>query len=268
MRKYFSLFFKLVVLSSLISIISFSCINQKNVTYFNNLGDSAYISLDSLKAPQQVIQVNDVLELRIGGENEKTVQYISGYLGGAGGGASAGGAAGGGAGGMQLVVDVNGNVDLPKAGKIKVAGLTRDEARDTIKNAYSEYLQDPIVNLTLSTFKFTILGEVRTPGLYSSLNERINIFEAIAMAGDMTQYAKKNDVKIIRQDAFGKREVITINFNDKSILNSPYYYINRYDVIYVQPVSVKILGDNTSRTTTIIGTISTILALFILLFKK
>jgi polysaccharide biosynthesis/export protein len=267
MRKYLADFFKFLIFCLFISMISFSCIQQKSITYFNNLPDSAYIPLSPITAPQQTIQVNDILQMNIGGENEKTAQYISGYLGGSGsGGATTGGVSAGG-GGMQLTVDVNGDIDLPKAGKIKVAGLTRQEAKDTITAAYSQYLQDPIITLTLSPFKFAVLGEVKAPGYYTSATERLNVFEAVALAGDMTQFAKRNTVKIIRQDVTGKREVITLDFTDKSILNSPYYYINRYDIIYVETGKQKLLGDNSGRTTAVIGTISTLIAIIVLIFK-
>ncbi len=248
-------------------LILSSCVNQKKATYFNNLPDSSYIPLAVLTAPQQPIQINDILYIRIGGESEKTVQYINQYLVG-GNGAAIGVSPGVGGGGLQFTVDINGNIDLPKVGKIKVLGLTKDQAKDTIKTAYSEYLQDPIISLDLSPFKFAVLGEVKAPGYYSVQNERINIFEAMALAGDMTEYAKKNDVKIIRQAADGTREIIGLNFNDKSILNSPYYYLNRYDIIFVEPLKVKLINDNTGRTSAVIAAVSSVLALVFVIFKK
>ena len=151
-----------------------SCVNQKKATYFNNLPDSSYIPLSVLNAPQQPIQINDILYIRVGGESEKTVQYINQYLvggSGAGIGSSTGVSGSGVGGGLESIVDVNGSIDLPKVGKIKVSGLTRDQAKDTIRAAYLEYLQDPIISLDLSPFKFAVLGEVRAPGYYSAQND-------------------------------------------------------------------------------------------------
>jgi len=238
-----------------------ACINTKNVTYFNNLSDSLQIQLAKIQPPQQLIQVNDILTVRVGGENEKSVAYINQFFGGA-----AGSAAGAG-GGLQSTVDVNGNIELPKIGKIKVEGLTRDAAKDTIRAAYAEYLKDPIVNITFGDFRYTILGEVRSPGYYATANEKLNVFEAIAQAGDMTQYAKKSDVKIIRE-VNGARKVISLNFNDKTILNSPEYYIHRYDVIYVEPQKQRYFSDNFSRTTAILGALTSLTALLIIFFRK
>jgi len=244
------------------SIFFGSCINTKTITYFNNLPDSLRIRLDSLVPPQQYIQVNDVLELKIGGENEKTVQYLNLYSG-----VGAGAAAGSTGGGQQYQVDLDGNLDLPKLGKIKVKGFSKDQLRDTLYRMYGEYLKEPLISVKFSTFKFSVLGEVRGPGNYSLTAEKVNLFEALAQAGEMTQYARRDNVKIIR-DIGGKREIISIDFNDKTILNSPNYYLNRYDILYVEPYSSKQFYENLGKTATVVGTISGILALLFVLIKK
>ena len=239
-----------------------ACINTKNVTYFNNLPDSLQIQLAKIQPPQQLIQVNDVLTIRVGGENEKSVAYINQFFGGVAGSGTTGNVAG-----LQSTVDINGYIELPKIGKIKVEGLTRDAARNIICAAYGEYLKDPIVSVIFSNFKYTILGEVRAPGYYTTLNEKLNVFEAIAQAGDMTPYAKKDNVKLIRE-VNGERKIIRLNFNDKSILNSNDYYIQRYDVLYVEPKSQRFFSDNFSRTTTILSAATSLAALLIIILRK
>ncbi len=236
-----------------------ACINTKNVTYFNNLPDSLQIQLLKLKPPPQLIQVNDILTVTIGGENEKSVAYINQFFGGS--------TAGTGGGGLQSVVDISGTIELPKIGRLRVEGLTRDSAREIIRTAYAAYLKDPIVNVTFGNFRYTILGEVRSPGYYATPNEKLNVFEAIAQAGDMTPYAKKDNVKIIRE-VNGDRRVISLNVNDKAILNSPDYYIQRYDVIYVEPQKQRYFSDNFSRSTAILGAVSSLAALLIIVLRK
>ena len=248
---WFTAFFIAMVSSS-------SCINSKSITYFNNLPDSGKIPLKTIIAPQQIIQVNDVLNVRVGGENAETVEYINQYFGSA---ASASG------GGLQSTVDVDGNIELPKIGKIKIIGFTRDQARDAITKAYEEILKSPIISVKFNNFRFSVLGEVLKPGTFNISNERVNVFEAIAEAGDMTQYSRRNNVKIIR-DSSGQREVISLDFNDKSILSSPYYYLNRYDIIYVESSNIKSLTDNVSRTAAYVGTVSGLIALIFVIFKK
>jgi polysaccharide export outer membrane protein len=239
-----------------------ACINTKNVTYFNNLPDSLQIQLAKIQPPQQLIQVNDVLTIRVGGENEKSVAYINQFFGGVVSSGTTGVIAG-----LQSTVDINGYIELPKIGKIKVEGLTRDAARDIIHTAYAEYLKDPIVSVIFGNFKYTILGEVRAPGYYTTLNEKLNVFEAIAQAGDMTPYAKKDNVKLIRE-VNGDRKIISLNFNDKGILNSNDYYIQRYDVIYVEPKSQRFFSDNFNRTTTILSAATSLTTLLIIILRK
>jgi polysaccharide export outer membrane protein len=236
-----------------------ACINTKSVTYFNNLPDSLQLQLATIKPPQQLIQVNDMLTVKVGGENEKSVAYINQFFGDA-----AGGGAGG---GLQNTVDINGYIELPKIGKMKVEGLTRDAAKENIRAAYAEYLKDPIVNVTFGNFRYTILGEVRTPGYYATPNEKLNVLEAIAQAGDMTPFAKKDNVRIIRE-VNGERKVVSLNFNDKALLNSPDYYIQRYDVIYVEPQKQRYFSDNFSRTTAILGAATSVTALLIVIFRR
>src|SRR6266487_4587205 len=227
-----------------------SCISTKKVTYFNNLPDSSKIQLGKLQPPPFIVQVNDVLDIKIGGENEKTVQYINQYFTG-------------GTSGMQATVDIDGNIELPKIGKIKVAGLSKEAVRDTIANAYKEYLLDPIVSVTFGNFPFTVLGEVKGPGNFKVTSEKVSICEALAQAGDLTQYAKWDNVKIIRE-INGERQVISVNMNDKKILNSPDYYLNRYDLIYVESKSLKITTENIQRTTTYLGILSSLMAVLII----
>jgi polysaccharide export outer membrane protein len=222
--------------------------------YFNNLPDSATIHLDNLQPPPFVVQVNDILQINIGGENEKTVQYITQYFTG-------------GTGGMQAVVDIDGNIELPKIGKIKVAGLSKEAVKDTITNAYKEYLVNPIVSVKFGNFRFSVMGEVGAPGNFEVTDEKVNIFEAVTRAGDLTQYAVRDNVKIIRE-INGKREIIAVNLNDKKILNSPNFYLNRYDIIYVESKSIKQTTQNLQRTLTYIGAVTSVLALFVLILKR
>ncbi|HEY6976269.1 MAG TPA: polysaccharide biosynthesis/export family protein [Chitinophagaceae bacterium] len=244
----------LLIYSCVILVIfSTSCISTKSATYFNNLPDSAKIQLEELQPPPFAVQVNDVLEIAIGGENEKTVQYISQYFTG-------------GTSGMQAIVDIDGNIELPKIGKIKVAGLSKEAVRDIIAQAYKEYLVDPLVSVKFGNFPFSVMGEVKSPGNFNVQSERVNIFQAIGQAGDLTQYAIRDDIKIIRE-VNGQRKVMSLNMNDKSILNSPDYYINRYDIIYVEAKGVKLTTENVQRTLTYVGAVSSVLAFVVVLLR-
>ena len=168
---------------------------------------------------------------------------------------------------QQYLVDLDGNLDLPKLGKIKAKGFSKDQLRDTLVRLFAVYLKEPIVTIKFSNFKFSVMGEVRGPGNYTVTAEKVSLFEALSQAGEMTEYSRRDNVKIIR-DIGGKREIISVNFNDKSILNSPNYYLNRYDILYVEPYRSKQFYENIGKTATIVGTISGILALLFVLIKK
>jgi len=168
-----------------IVLFSSSCVSNKNVVYFNNLPDTVKIKLDKLPLPPKTVQVNDVLEITVGGENEKTVQYIQTYFTGQPV--------------IKVIVDIDGNIELPKIGKVHAAGLSKEGVRDAVTNAYKEYLVDPIVQVKLSNFHFTVLGEVRTPGIYDIDAEKVTIFEAVGHVGELSYYQKRQKIKIIRE---------------------------------------------------------------------
>ncbi len=233
-----------------------SCISTKSVTYFNNLPDTTRILLEQLQAPPQLIQISDQLQIKIGGESEKTVAYITSHFTGDDK-----------AGALEAVVDLEGNIELPQIGKLKVAGLSKEAAKDTITNAYREFLINPVVMVKFGEFRYAVLGEVVSQGTKAVNAEKVNILEAIAQGGGLTQYARYDDVKIIR-DVNGKREIITVNLNEKNILNSPDYYLHTNDVVYVAPSNVKQVTNNFQRNIVYITSMTGILSILILLFKK
>jgi len=239
----------------LISLLFQSCISNKQLSYFNNLPDSSNIQLQKLVSPQINVQPNDILDIRIGGASEKTIQYLSQYVGGASGAT------------LTTTVDAQGEIELPLVGKLKVEGLSKDQVRDTIKKSYEPYVKDPIVLVKFGNFKFYALGEFNRPGNISVEGERVNVLEAMALAGDMTQFAIRDNVKIIR-DSNGHREVISLNFSDQSILNSPYYYLKRNDIIYARARGIKAVSSNFQRNAALIGSVTSLLAIILVFIRN
>jgi polysaccharide export outer membrane protein len=103
----------------------------------------------------------------------------------------------------------------------------------------------------MSNYKISVLGEVNKPGMFTVSNEKINILEALAQAGDLTIYGVRDKVKLIRENASGKKEIIRINLNDAEIINSPYYYLQQNDIVYVEPNKVKARNSTVGQTTTL-----------------
>lgn len=135
------------------------------------------------------------------------------------------------------LVDSNGNIEFPTLGLIHVAGLTKQQVADDIKSAiYPKYIKiQPSVDIRLMNFKVTVLGQVGAPGVITSNNERMNLFEAIAKAGDLEIRGDRENVLLLRTNADGTREVHRLNLHDRNILLSPYYNLQQNDFIYVTP---------------------------------
>jgi len=228
-----------------------SCKPPQNIPYFQDFGDTAkpeVIRTVPFKSP--IIQTDDILSITIqtidndvtnllnsnGSVNNTNAAMpvastttgtnapsVNGYL-----------------------VSKDGDVELPFVGKIHVAGLTTSEARDLLTKEVNKYFNDAIVTVRYANFKITVLGEVERPASYVVPNEKINIFDALGMAGDMTIYAQKENVLLMR-DTLNDKKLIRLNLNNKNIVGSPYFYIQANDVIYVEPNKYKIASTDAYR---------------------
>ncbi len=139
---------------------------------------------------------------------------------------------------QNYVVDVDGNINFPILGKIKVGGLTKKQVEDLIHNAiYPSYSKEnPIVTMRFLNYNVTVLGEVNKPGTYSSETARMTIFDAIAAAGDLTIYGKRDKVLVHRVDEKGQQHVYSINLQDRNLLlNNEVFYLQQNDMVYVEP---------------------------------
>lgn len=142
---------------------------------------------------------------------------------------------------QTTTIDEEGCVEMPLIGKILVKNLTVEEAKDKLQKAVNTYINGSTLVVKLANFNLTLLGEVTRPGNYKIYQTRINLFEAVAMAGNMTSFAKKDEVKIIRQTDNGS-EIITVDMGKADILSSPYYYLKPNDIVYVEPLKIKQWG--------------------------
>ena len=135
-------------------------------------------------------------------------------------------------------IGVDGTVLLPVIGKIEVAGLTIDEARNKIRETVAEYLETPTVDIKLLTFQVTVIGEVEQEGTFFVYNPKLSLLDAIGRAGGLTDYGDPTKVKIVRNNG-GLLEVVYVNILEEDILASPYYYLRPDDVIAVAGVPGK-----------------------------
>jgi polysaccharide export outer membrane protein len=170
------------------------------------------------------------------------------------------------------LVNSEGDIDFPVLGKLHVGGLTKAEIEKMVKTCLKSYIkEDPIVTVRLANFKISVIGEVNEPGSYNVTNEKVNIFEALALAHDMTVYGVRDNVHVIREDAVGHKEVATLDLSKADIMKSPYYYLQQNDVVIVTPNKAKATtADITSSTTiwfSIIGSLLSLASIMIALFR-
>ena len=233
----YSLVFGLIFLSS--------CASIKNVKYFNDIADTTTITrLADLKYTEPKILPDDILSINIQTVDPAATQTLAqGNVQNAAIGATSTGSTGG-----QTIagylVDYQGNIEMPVLGKIKVSELTTEQARNLIRDKSSQFYKNPTVNLRFANFKITILGEVTKPGTYVVSNEKVNILDALGLAGDLTIYGKRENVVLIRQQDNGARQLIRLNLTKSDVLNSPYYFLKQNDYIYVEPSKSKIAASD------------------------
>lgn len=136
------------------------------------------------------------------------------------------------------LVDNEGYIIFPVLGKISVRGLTLAQLRQELENRLTEYLSDPLVSIRQLNFNITVLGEVKRPGQYTTPNDKVTLLQALGMAGDMTDYGDRTKVKLVRHEN-GTDKTVIIDFTDKNITSSPYYYMQQNDVLYIEPDIVR-----------------------------
>lgn len=138
---------------------------------------------------------------------------------------------------QTYLVDNDGIIDFPVFGKLKVSGLSCEQLKiklqEKLEPAFSREM--PIITIRITNYTVNILGEVNNPGRFTSNNDRLTIFDGIALAGDLSIYGRRDNVKILRENSEGIKEYITLNLNDKNVIYSPGYYLEQNDVVYVEP---------------------------------
>jgi polysaccharide export outer membrane protein len=221
MRVFSLLFF-------IVAIIAMSCSSQKTITnnYLINAKDTT--GKDSLPLAGLLIQKNDLLSIRvystaIGSEPLIDAPYNLVDLGTVAG----------------FLVDVNGNIEYPQIGVIHVEGMTKEQLAELIKKKFQGQLNNPSVIVRFLNYRITVLGEVGGPSTFSVPTENITILEALGLAGDITEFGRKDNVKIIRESN-GMRQIGTIDLTSKDMFNSPYFRLQQNDVVLVEQTRRKI----------------------------
>ncbi len=170
------------------------------------------------------------------------------------------------------MVSNDGTINFPILGRIKVVGLTKEECEEMILEQIRPYMaasEKPIVTVRQANYTVTVLGDVGSPGSIQVTREKVNIYEALAMAGDVNVTGIRDRVKLFRENADGTRELHMLDLSDADIINSPYFYLKQNDMIYVEPSIVKKQQGNflTSLVIPLTTSLVSFSALLVALFK-
>ena len=153
---------------------------------------------------------------------------------------------------QPYLVDNEGNINFPVLGELKLGGLTKREAEQLIIDKLKPYMKEtPIVTVRMVNYKISVIGEVTRPGTFTISNEKVNLLEALAMAGDMTVYGLRDNVKLIREDANGKQQIVTLDLNNAETILSPYYWLQQNDIVYITPNKAKARNSDVGNSTSL-----------------
>ncbi len=216
-----------------------SCINTPPIAYFQSSDSLKFQQLKKIQPTITRIQRNDILAITVGSLNQEsneimnfanvnaltTTSYpnIQGIQRGQP---------------LGYLVDSSGHVEVPFVGRLKLLDMTLEEAANVVRAEVIKSLKDPAINVRFLNHKFSVLGEVNRSGTYNLLDDRTTLPEALAMAGDLTIYGSRTNIMVLRENN-GIREVARLNLLNQEVFDSPYYYLQNGDLIYIEPIKAK-----------------------------
>ncbi len=231
-----------------------SCATKKQIVYLQDVDEQTLVDVKEL-SKHPIIQVNDILDIKVGAINPNSVipfnrnpgesfvpqrleiLRLTGY-----------------------VVDENGNIEFPQLGKINVGGKTTVEAEEYIKLLMSKEVVNPNIKLTIINNKFTVHGEIARPGTYEFIEENLTLPQALGMAGDLTITGRRDNVLLIRHNPDGERVVKRIDLTSSDWMNTDAYFIRQNDWIYIEPNQPKI---KSAGFVSNVGTVSTVISIIL-----
>lgn len=238
-----------------------SCSSSKDIVYLQDV--KVNDRLESEFEYKTVIHVDDLLSIVVScDDTEAALPFNTPMIGLGREVASAN---------QQIVpgylVDKEGYIDFPVLGKLRVNGVSRVELSEMLKTKLAVYLKNPIVTIQFQNFKVTVLGEVRNPGSYKVTSERVSIFDALGMAGDLQINAKRKNVLVMREN--GKEKTFTrLDLTSGNLIHSPFFYLQQNDVVYVEPSRGRIVGGNAGAFLPyVLSSVSTFVAVLALILR-
>jgi polysaccharide biosynthesis/export protein len=280
-------FFICITVMLLIGGLLSSCGSTRPYIYMQGQFDTA--SLSQVKITDPLIQKGDLINVIVYSDNpEATKIYnqpviMSTMASSSSGGSSSGSSTGGGGGGEVVsqgiggssptspgyLVDENGDIEFQGLGLLHIEGLSKNQLKQLLDSKLKKYLTNPYYSVRFMNNRFTMLGEISKPGVYSIPNDHINLLEAIGVAGEMTFYGRRDNILVIREQN-GKREFGRINLLKPEVMASPYFYLQQNDIIIVEQNKKKVDASDqiTTRNISIAASIVSTLAILYSIFRK
>ncbi len=241
-------------------LITVSCNRKTQLLYLKSTSNEV---LGTINPPVYLIKPGDVLSIQIYTQdpnisrlfnlantqtansyyNSEISSYISGFS-----------------------VNDSGQVNLPVIGKVKISEQSVHDAQETIQLAANKYLKDALVVVKLLSFRITVIGEVKRPGTYTNYKDNLNIFEAIGLAGDLSDYGERSNILVLRNTPKGVK-TFRMNLQDKTIVASEGFFLQPNDTVIVEPRKGKVMALNTPNIQLLLSTLTTVL-LFLNFLKK
>ena len=217
-----------------------SCVDTKKAVLFNELNQTSIAS--KIEDMEPIIQKNDLLSISVSSLNPEATLIFNSPNTNSTQATTATGSTNSATG---YLVNQDGYIQFPVLGNIKAAGLSKKQFKDNISNGLilGKLLLDPIVNIRYLNYKVTVLGEVEHPSVINIPNEKITLLEALGLAGDLTLYARRDNILVIREIE-GAKTFQRLNLNTSEIFTSPYYYLKSNDIVYVEPDKNKLSSTN------------------------
>ena len=220
-----------------------SCSTAKKSFYFQTLQKDTSINSPVHKVSDSKIRKNDQLLINISSLNrDEDLTYNAATIGNIAGSGS----------GLGYLVDGNGNIQLHRLGSIRAEGMTRRELKDKIQKDISPYLKDPVVTVRYLNHRITVLGEVGKPSVIQMPEEQLSLLEVLGSTGDVTQFARRDNILIIRETSNGKT-FKRLNLENHSLFTSEWYYLQPDDVVYVEPNDKKVNEENRNKRQQVIS---------------
>ncbi len=250
-----------ILLFTIISLLMSSCVTNKKITYLQELDESMYTG-EYTPPESYSIKPNDNLYVRVSTLDPRFSSFFNPPSGGGEGGGTRMDEQS--AALLSYPVQEDGQVDIPYVGYIPVAGKTLAEAKQAIETAIADYVVDATITVRLVNNYVSVLGSVNEPGLYPIYKDRLNIFQVLAMAGDIVAFGDRYSLSIIRQTNKGS-VVKDFDVTDKKLLDSEYYYVLPNDVLYVKPMKGRFFGLETFPYGVLFSSITAFISIFVLI---